>query len=318
MSKTKEELMSAVNNMVIYDKDYTIIQNLLNTGDSKFIVKILEEIVDGNLYWSDFESVFGEDNGYQNYLKNNIPAQVDLENKLQELIKFRQALDSNYVYDNETTNIGLVGTEFTSENEITLEGYETEILKLTDLFPNGISYNIVSAYVDKHSDYSKISLLNNYLKYKKLKIDHDFYEQEYTKMRKDVLYTLTQSTESDTELQKACKLRLYNALNNGELLYKNFADYYGKTKDNMTFDGINLINNNTKVNYEYLDPNALLLSIEKSILPLTTEDIVLDATDRDFASYYSLDDDSLKKFKALALFLRRQDYYKAQKEKIKK
>ena len=105
--KNIQEILENINNMDIYQKDYDIIKNLLDMGDDKFFTKILEEVIEGNLYWSDFEH-FLANTAYPELLEKNLESQQKIAEKLQQLINLRQRIDINYEYDSANPDETLV------------------------------------------------------------------------------------------------------------------------------------------------------------------------------------------------------------------
>ena len=88
MARTTEELLKAIDEMTIYAKDYNVITDLLGRATPAFFTKVLEEVIDGNLYWSDFEKFFANTN-YPNLLDKQLEIQGRLEDQVQKYISFR-------------------------------------------------------------------------------------------------------------------------------------------------------------------------------------------------------------------------------------
>jgi hypothetical protein len=59
---TRNDILEKIDNLKLYEKDYDTLLNLLNNADDKFFVKVLEEILNGNLYIQDFERFFENEN----------------------------------------------------------------------------------------------------------------------------------------------------------------------------------------------------------------------------------------------------------------
>jgi hypothetical protein len=89
---TRDEMISAVDRMVIYEKDYKTLSLLMANLEDSLFVKILEEILLGNLFLSDFERIFS-DSSYASTLKKNLQAQDKLKKELDRLTAFRGQTD---------------------------------------------------------------------------------------------------------------------------------------------------------------------------------------------------------------------------------
>lgn len=88
---TKDHIISMINEMTIREKDYPIMISLLNTKDPNLISAILEEILKGNLYWSDLQACLPEK--YDNILNQTLPTQKALMKRVSAMItlnKFRK------------------------------------------------------------------------------------------------------------------------------------------------------------------------------------------------------------------------------------
>jgi hypothetical protein len=89
---TRDEMINAVDRMVIYKKDYETLSLLMANLEDSLFVKILEEILLGNLFFSDFERIFS-DSSYSSTLKRNLEAQDKLKKELDRLTAFRDQTD---------------------------------------------------------------------------------------------------------------------------------------------------------------------------------------------------------------------------------
>jgi hypothetical protein len=111
----KEQMMQALDNFPIYEKDYSTILNLMDNLEDKLFVKIIEEILEGRLFFSDFERIFADET-YAVTLKNNFEAQEELKKELDRTLAFRKITDGiNFTIDPKVTRIGITvpseGTE---------------------------------------------------------------------------------------------------------------------------------------------------------------------------------------------------------------
>ena len=87
---TKNELFNLIDGMKIREKDYDIIVYLMENLDERLFLKILEEVLLGNIYWSDFERYF-EYIGYDNHFETIVSGQYDLHQLLSKLIALRNS-----------------------------------------------------------------------------------------------------------------------------------------------------------------------------------------------------------------------------------
>jgi hypothetical protein len=215
-----KEFLRKIDAMDIYEKDFDTILNLLNNTNDRFFVKVMEEVVNGNLFFSDFERVF-QDESYAEILKTNLEAQKKLENDITKLVEFRRniLLESNYTNEAATTKIGMT------------QQFEGDQYK-------------------------------------------NFYSTQAQNTVKELYYQLFDSTESESDIVKAAKIKIYDTIfnNQGEL-----------TRDDMLF-------------------------FKKSqILPIDFSYQILNRSDLNFMIKYSLTEDEMKKIKALSIFLKRNN-----------
>lgn len=95
----KELIIKWINNLTLYEKDYDILNMLLNTND-KFFVRIMTEIAKGNLRLSDFETLIG---GYS--YDEKIKSGFELSKKMREdLDLILAANDALVVFDEKLNN----------------------------------------------------------------------------------------------------------------------------------------------------------------------------------------------------------------------
>lgn len=104
---TRDEMILRVDNLKIYEKDYETLLNLMNNTDGKFFVKVLEEILNGNLYIQDFEQIF-EDKKYEEALYQNFKNQKSIKTEITRLIEYRQNIDETYDPDIVTKQLGIL------------------------------------------------------------------------------------------------------------------------------------------------------------------------------------------------------------------
>lgn len=112
--RTLEYMLTAIDTLVIHDSDYNILLNLINNLDSKLFIKVMEEILEGQLFLSDFEPIFGKE--YTEDLEKNIIQQKELEEGILRFINFRKSITSDsFSYDPGTDMIGIMRPSETSD-----------------------------------------------------------------------------------------------------------------------------------------------------------------------------------------------------------
>lgn len=97
---TKDHIISMINEMTIREKDYPIMISLLNTKDPNLISAILEEVLKGNLYWSDLQACLPK-NKYDNILSQTLPTQKALMKRVSAMITLNKLRKLN---ENELNN----------------------------------------------------------------------------------------------------------------------------------------------------------------------------------------------------------------------
>lgn len=90
MKTNKKQILDKIDDLIIHEKDYDTLSILLNIADERFFVKVMEEILDGNLFIQDFERWFSRDESYENILEQNLRTQLKLKTEIQRLIDYRK------------------------------------------------------------------------------------------------------------------------------------------------------------------------------------------------------------------------------------
>jgi DNA mismatch repair ATPase MutS len=207
----KQQMLQAIDNMKIYEKDYNTLLNLLENADDAFFVKVLEEIFKGNLYISDFELIFS-DPGYIEMLKNNIENQEELKKEIDRLVDYRKnILKENYSNNPLTTEIGI---EKPSELNVDIYNFYNNIVDETrdDLIYQMLEtsnieastrYRLLQAINDPNSGITKEDILlfkNEYI----IPIDHRY--QILTNVDKDFMI---KNNISEEQMKKIKSLSIF-------------------------------------------------------------------------------------------------------------
>ena len=107
MTVTKKEMIAAVDRLDIYEKDYETINRLMDNLPDELFVKVIEEVLEGKLFFSDFERLFADDS-YSSTLRNNFERQEKLKIELERTLAFRKLTDGEaFSIDPTTTKIGI-------------------------------------------------------------------------------------------------------------------------------------------------------------------------------------------------------------------
>ena len=81
-------IQAYLQSMTLHDKEYDIIMNLIENADPRFFTKILEEVVDEELFWIDFYPIF-DSSDYKALLENTFESQEKLAYEISNLATFR-------------------------------------------------------------------------------------------------------------------------------------------------------------------------------------------------------------------------------------
>lgn len=88
MGKDLDKLFKEIDNLPIYKKDFDVIMEILNNGDPKLFSTIIESILSGELYWSDFEKILSHTD-YNRYVVDNLEAQQKMITELSRMSALR-------------------------------------------------------------------------------------------------------------------------------------------------------------------------------------------------------------------------------------
>jgi hypothetical protein len=138
---TKKQMLDAVDKLYIYEEDFKTINKLINSLEDSLFVKIMEEILEGNLFFSDFEKIFN-DESYSLTLKSNLESQDKLKKELERTLAFRKKLEGDqFSIDPTTTRVGItVPSDNTSIRDfydnLTVENIKNQVYGLFEMLPN--------------------------------------------------------------------------------------------------------------------------------------------------------------------------------------
>jgi len=113
---TRDEILNKIDNMIIYEKDFVTLNNLVTYCSPKLFTKILEEVFLGNLYISDFDSIFTSE--LNKKVNTEIIRQKDIEDRMYNLIALRKEIDKN---SNFKSNIAIAIEHSQYDTEVDFE-----------------------------------------------------------------------------------------------------------------------------------------------------------------------------------------------------
>ena len=130
MALTKSQILDEIDNMAIYSRDREIIEKLLEIEPTTFSV-IIENVILGNLYWSDFESILTHTN-YQNMVTDILEKQhiMRLDIASSKMLSTVDESSRKNPIDYKTTEIGI------PENPISANSDENTALEPIRKFYN--------------------------------------------------------------------------------------------------------------------------------------------------------------------------------------
>ena len=173
------KIMDYLNNLKLQEKEYEVIMDLLDNADPRFFTKILEEVVDGEMFWTDLYPIFDIPD-YKNLLKDTFESQNKLTYEMAKLSEFRKNIIN-------TSNLGITQSsenyDILARDEKRQRLYEMLQIKPTDnTFTIACKSSILNAIINYKAINSKSNknvCINefNELTLVKTKIDPDTNEE---------------------------------------------------------------------------------------------------------------------------------------------
>lgn len=314
MALSLNELLIAVDEMELYKKDYDVIRDLLNSGDDEFFVKVFEEVLMGNLYWSDFEHNLANTN-YGRVLKEQLQNQKELNDEIRKLILLRKASNSNYEYKNNEMTIGIV--EQYVDNDKTEERLQDFYKQELATIRGNLLYDLTAANEDdtvletafKTKIYNAIR--NGEIVLQKINGNKNFdglipavIVDDKEKTPK-FLVTETEILVGDPEYKKV------DNPNDNDIwsYYEKSGTSYIPTDDvRVNSEKEYFYAEQTK--HEYINPNDIFLNIQNYIIPVRNSHITLDSFDRAFMAQHNIQEDTMKTIKMNSMLLRMKNFSK--------
>lgn len=264
MAGNIDTMLDNIDTMLIYEDDYPTIKKILATGNNDFIAAVIEEVINGNLYWSDFETVFPAE--YSELVGSSIEMQANLRKEIQRLVNLRKWANADKTKYN---------TVSTTEANIELQKH---------LLSEGI-INIEG--------------------------DNKFWKEEYKAKRDDLLYSILRHNGNDSPLEAFYREKLFNAIQNGKYVFESDPSKmtlpanckYENGKVYRMDDSGNILET-----YLVINPNDILFSANEYIVPINYKYQDITAADRVFMEENKMDEEDLRKTKALFMFLKYNGY----------
>ena len=311
-----KELFQKIDTLRIREIDYPTVLLMLNNMSNEMFTKCIEEIVNGNLYFSDFTDVLAG-SGYDRALETIFKNQYELGEFIRNTKQLRKDLVVD-PYDPGNFLKTAVGIDRVMVDDIkerinveinnTVSEKITSILNNLDKKTETLDDDATLEYIKKLiEDQNSLNILNDpqlnndmkialakeiYSQEKKeelsapkdgllTKID-DFYANEVQMMRDDVLYQITQPNQNDSMLIRSVKATLYkNIVKSGK--------------------------NGSILDYDVA--NQLLLSLQDYILPIQSDFQMLTDADTAFMIENNLTEKEMKDMKTVAMFIQQKDIY---------
>ena len=105
------QIQNYIDNLKIRDKEYDIIMNTLENADPRFFVKILEEVVDREMFWIDLYPLF-DTNDYRKSLASTLQTQEEIAYEISNLTKFTE----NIINSSSINKLGITKSHDNYEN----------------------------------------------------------------------------------------------------------------------------------------------------------------------------------------------------------
>ena len=304
------DYLTRIDNMQIYEKDYDVLNKLLNLEHDLFI-KILEEILLGTIYISDLEAIFSDDS-YKNILSRELEHQKHLKekqdiiiNKLKDMANVRNIVDiSNFEY---ITNIRKI--IFTEKDKLRLSELLDNLASNNIIFPhNKLTLENLKYYIPDTYQY-KDEIIRLVTK----KLSAEIYETFRIDRRDSLFYELLQKNSYESinnAILKSVRYKFFKMIETGYFIEKELK----QKPNNISFEiindnGINKVKIGANQELQsFIMPDDFLFSADDPIIPISYDDIQLNEHDIEYMKINGLSSDEMKKMKSLYLTLMREDF----------
>lgn len=223
MAREVQQFMRDIDDLVLYQKDYNIIRTLLECGDPDLFAVILEGVLNGDLYWSDFDTIFAETN-YNKLVVDILDIQQKIREEYSRLNELRASLYGNInmsladgvafgMYSTENdTNETLKNREKTLESELD-NIRETALYEITKITPNDNELSILckikifnQLQIQDDSDKDKINYRDLFLFINDFLLPLDI---RYQVLDSNDIVFMTKHGLTETEMKKYKALKVF-------------------------------------------------------------------------------------------------------------
>lgn len=297
MALSVDDILDAITNMDIYKKDFDVISSLLDYGDDELFTKILEEVLMGNLYWSDFDKNLANTN-YPEVLKKQLKSQHELDSELGKLIALRRSVNENYEFRNSDSTLAIVNNYSEDPNEERIQTFYNEEMER-------IRGNVLYELTRANPDDSVLVMacktrLFNAIKNGELVLRHQDSNDSFT-LPSGVTINETEITYGSVS---------YTAVTNpvDDSLWKYYEHVSGssyKITDDIKVDPSKTYYEAFQYKYEYINPNDIFFFINNYIIPLDSKYQVLDEFDNIYMRQNNIGEDTMKQIKMVSMLLKR-------------
>lgn len=308
---SKESMLEAIDDLTIYKDEYGIISKLIDELDGTLFTRILEEILNRNISFSDFIQLFPA-NEYKNLLVYNLENEKRLKERVDRYNEFKQRVDA-YSY-----------VEFRDNNMIAADSQDSHELYTQEV--NNLRDNILYSLFDGiNSDpplvqASKKALIQ-YIKEDKFLSDSSGVIEynrvtnlsQTLKVYETSAHLVTLENKGNEVIPSGTKFYISDKKMVVTERYTN-SYFLSGPYESLSAIGMNIYENQARaltIKTRNLEPrdilNKILLFAEKEMIPLETEYQYLNKTDTNFMLENNLTEEQMKKMKALATFIRKKE-----------
>lgn len=294
----KNALLDKISKMTIYEKDYATIRNILRYTEPELAAAIIEEVINGNLYWTDFEKIMPSE--YGTLLSSSLENQKNITTELRRLVKFRKWTNSGYTSQNQYLEDALfpIGiTQAKDDNGEPTKRWLDEYKKQRD----DLMYFLTSV----NSNDNTITLV-----YKERLLN----AIENGKAIFDGEKGITVNSDGSVDLTRDFKKQFINSdddniLNNVIAVIKNgYIVIYNTNGKKYKSDWTEL------GSYLYINPNDILFSVDPYVIPVDYRYQTVEAVDKVYMESNNCTEDDIKKMKSLYLWIKYSGEYKDSSE----
>ena len=157
---TYEKIKEYINNAIFYDREYDVINELIKYGDPKFFAKILEEVVDGNMYWIDFYPILDTPR-YKEMLRDELKNQDEMYKELSRMSEFRKNVVNNVGIVQSHKDYEKLAKEYGDEKIYNIMQYDAKDSVMTIACKSAI-FNAVENYKLLDKNNGELSLNTDY------------------------------------------------------------------------------------------------------------------------------------------------------------